>query len=95
MKILIRHVKKLEGSYGETRFPAPHRITVLINQQLNRRLASYASTLLHELLHVWIYVLGLKGFEVEDKVEHDFIYAAEREVLVQFRKIVGKKGGKP
>lgn len=90
MNIKIRHVEKIKGSYGETGFPSPHRAIITINRQLNKSLSSYASTMLHELLHVWIRILALKGFEIDDETEHTFIYAAEKAVLTEFKKV--KKG---
>ncbi len=92
MNIRIRSIEKLKGAYGETRFPTPNKAIILISRRLNRRLASYGATLLHELLHAWVHVLGQKGFTLDDEAEHDFIYAAERAVLIEFRKI--KRGRK-
>ena len=90
MNIKVRHAAKIIGSYGETGFPSPNKAIITISRALNKSLASYASTLLHELLHVWIHVLSLKGFKIDDEREHDFIYAAERAVLIEFKKT--KKG---
>ncbi len=93
MFIKIRHVEKIKGSYGETGFPTPRSAVITISRQLNKSLASYASTMLHELLHVWIRILAIKGFEVDDETEHDFIYAAEKRVLKEFKRVhrMGRK----
>jgi len=94
MLIKIRHAKDLKDDYGECSFPTPHKAIITISKKGNGYLAGYASTVLHELLHVWIRILAKKGFEVDDKTEHDFIYAVERDLLKQFKKIVGRLGRK-
>jgi hypothetical protein len=94
MVIKIRHARDLKDDYGECWFPTAHKAIITISRKGNGYLAGYASTILHELLHVWIRILAKKGFEVDDKTEHDFIYAVERDMLRQFRKIVGKIGRK-
>ena len=94
MIIKIRHAKDLKGDYGECAFVGPHKAIITISKKGNGYLAGYASTVLHELLHVWIRILAKKGFEVDDETEHDFIYAVERDLLKQFKKIVGKIGRK-
>ena len=92
MMIKIRHVKALGDDYGECEFRGPHKAIITISRKRNKRLAGYASTVLHELLHVWIRILAKKGFDVDDETEHDFIYASEAAMLKQFKKIVGKIG---
>lgn len=94
MIIKIRHVEEMPDDYGECAFPTPHKAIITISKKGNHLLAMYASTVLHELLHVWVRILAKKGFDIDDRVEHDFIYAVEREVLKKFRQIVRKKGGK-
>lgn len=94
MNIKIRHVEKLKDAYGITSFPTNNRAVITISRQLNRLTASYGATVLHEMLHVWIRILAIRGFETDDETEHKFIYAAERAVIVLFRKIVGKKKGR-
>lgn len=94
MNIKIRHAKRVAGAYGNTSFYGPKKAIITISRALNRRLSTYAATLLHELLHVWTKILENFGFEIDDKTEHDFIYACERAILKEFRAIVGKKGRK-
>jgi|ERR1019366_2323547 hypothetical protein len=94
MLIKIRHVKDIKGSYGECAFLTPHKAIITISKKANRYLAGYASTVLHELLHIWIRILAKKGFDVDDETEHAFIYAVEKDMLKQFKKTVGKIGRK-
>lgn len=94
MIIKIRHVRDLKHEYGECSFPTPHKAVITISKKGNGYLAGYASTVLHEMLHVWCRILAKKGFEVDDETEHKFIYAVEKDLLKQFKKIVGKIGRK-
>lgn len=50
-----------------------------------RTLVDYSLTLLHELLHLWITCLRLKGFRTRLSTEHRFINAAEAKVLSQIK----------
>ena len=92
MNIAIRNVKEIKGSYGETLFPTRSKVVIRINRALNRLTATYAATLLHELLHAWVHALALRGFLMDDTVEHKFIYAAEKAIVKKFRRIAKRKG---
>jgi len=97
MNIKIRHLETLDDAYGTTAFPSHNRAIITISRRLNRLTATYGATVLHELLHVWVHILAKNGFEMDDKTEHAFIYAAEKIVVTEFRKTVGRqrrKGGK-
>ena len=91
MTIKIRHTEKLRDLAGECSFKTKNKTIITIARQGNRRLAEYGATLLHELLHVWIRILVMNGFQISDKVEHDFIYSVEQAVVRLFRDIVGRK----
>ncbi len=91
MTIKIRHVEKLRSLYGECSFTSRNKTVITIARSRNRRLATYGATLLHELLHAWIRALEMSGFEIDDEIEHKFIYAVEQAVVRLFRDIVGRK----
>ena len=91
MTIKIRHAKKLKDLYGNCAFPTASRVVITVNRQFNKRLATYAATLLHELLHAWIHILELNGLKVDDEAEHKFIYATEQAVLREFRKLAPRR----
>ncbi len=91
MTIKTRHYKRViaddgDECFGNTVFVTNRRIVIRMSRRLNKTVAQYAATLLHELLHVWIHVLGLMGFPVKNDPEERFVYAAERAVLKEFRK---------
>jgi len=58
---------------------------VSISLHHNRTLADYSLTLLHELLHLWVLLLRLKGFRVRNMTEHRFINAVEDKLLTQIK----------
>ena len=51
----------------------------------NRTLADYSLTLLHELLHLWVLCLRVRGFKVKNITEHRFINAVEDKLLTQIK----------
>ena len=57
----------------------------------NKTLAEWASTLLHELLHVWVTAIRLRGFKVTGIKEHKFIYEAEEAICSVLRYLKPKK----
>lgn len=65
--------------------------TITISQRLNYYFAEYAATLLHELLHLWVTMLRLKGFKITNRREHLFIYATERHVLREAKRYMRAK----
>lgn len=91
MTIKIRHVEKLRSLYGECHFVTKNKTVITVARSKNRRLATYGATVLHELLHAWVRILEWNGFEIDDEVEHEFLYAVEQAVVRLFRDIVGGK----
>jgi len=85
MLVDIREVKKSRnGAMGNflARGKYPNKYWVISISMFHcRTLVNYALTLLHELLHVWVIALRLKGFRVRGATEHRFINAAEDQVL--------------
>lgn len=85
--------------YGLTIFPSPKRVMIRISRALNKTVAQYGATLLHELIHVWVHYLTTIGWEsiygddtkLENDVEEEFVLSAERVVLLEFKKYF-KKG---
>ena len=65
---------------------------IVISRSAHRTVAEYGSTLLHELLHLWVYILQTYGYRVKLKYEHAWIKAVET-VIIQFMDIL-KQGSK-
>lgn len=81
MIIVIKNVNKIKGRcYGVTKYVSKQKAVIELSLELNKDLAEYSSTLLHELLHVWIAILQANDAKLNKKKEHTFIYKAEREI---------------
>lgn len=87
MLVNIKEVKKCRnGAFGNFLMRGAGYSLITISLKLNDTIAEYAATILHELLHLWVTLLRLKGFRVTNIKEHRFIYAVERTVLDMAKK---------
>lgn len=92
MRIDLKEVKRCRnGAYGNFLLRGAKSILITISLALNKRLDEYAATVLHELLHLWVTILRLKGFRTTNIKEHKFIYAVERVVLRMARRYLRRK----
>jgi len=90
--VMIKLVKKLpknDCGYCVTRNKKKTSYEIGISESAHKTVSDFGSTLLHELLHLWIYILGRYGYRVKLKYEHKFIYAVET-VLVEFMHILNE-----
>ena len=71
---------------GSCAYTTPERMSILISGQRNKSVGAYAETLLHELLHVWLNMLGRKGFNVDEESKEEFADKAEQSVIRLFNK---------
>jgi hypothetical protein len=93
--VKIKIVDKLpEGDCGYcTRRTYSNRsYEIAISQSAHKTVADFGSTLLHELLHLWICILQVYGYKVSLKVEHLWITAVEN-IIIKFMYIL-KQGEK-
>lgn len=87
MILEIKNVTKCRnGAYGNFLIRGRESALITLSLKLNPTLATWGSTLLHELLHLWVTLMRKNGFRVSDKKEHTFIYAVEKAVLQKARK---------
>lgn len=92
MLINLKDVKKCRnGAYGNFLLRGAGYALITVSMKLNTTIAEYAATVLHELLHLWMTVLRIKGFRVTNKKEHKFIYEAEAHILKMARKHLRRK----
>jgi len=81
MLIEIQNKKRLEGNcWGITKYLSKKRISVGISEARNKDIGEYSSTLLHELLHVWIEIIKAQGAVINSRKEHAFIYDVEAKI---------------
>lgn len=87
MLVNIKDVKACKNkAFGNFLLRGHNYALITISKKLNTTVAEYGSTVLHELLHLWVTVLRLKGFRTNNVREHKFIYAVEDIVLKLARK---------
>lgn len=91
MLINIKEVKACKNkAFGNFLLRGHSYAVITISQKLNTTVAEYGSTVLHELLHLWITILRLKGFRTNNVKEHKFIYAVEAVILKKAAKHLRK-----
>lgn len=87
MIISIKKVKQCRnGAYGNYLLRGRERADITISMKLNKTLAEYSYTLLHELMHLYITLLRKEGFKSTNKLEHKMIYDLEDTVVTIMRK---------
>lgn len=92
---MILEVKKVnkckDGDFGYFRSVTKDKSKIVISLSKNKYLAEYGATLMHELLHFWVYMLRKEGFRVGNRKEHKFVYAAEDKILKEIKTHFKKK----
>ncbi len=92
MKLEIREVKACKNkAYGNYLLRGHNTALITVSLKLNRTLADYSATTLHELLHLWTTLIRKKGFKVTNAKEHDFIYGAEAAIIKVMQKYLSKR----
>lgn len=92
MRIDIKEVKKCRnGAAGNFIMYRAGHARITISRKLNGVIYEYAATVLHELLHLWVTILRLRGFRVTNIKEHKFIYAVEGVVIGMAKKHLRRK----
>lgn len=92
MILEIKKVKKcLNGAYGNFLLRGRDYALITVSLKLNQLLAEYGVTLLHELLHFWMTMMRREGFKMNDRREHQFIYAVEKKIINEMKKYGRKK----
>lgn len=87
MLVNLKEVKQCRnGAYGNFLLRGSSSALITISMKLNDTVAEYSATMLHELLHLWITLLRLKGYRTNNVREHRFIYAVEKVVLEMAKK---------
>lgn len=87
MLVRIKDVKKCQnGAAGNFLLRGRESALITVSLKENDTVAEYGSTVLHELLHLWVTILRKKTFKCTDSKEHRFIYAVERAIIKQAKK---------
>lgn len=93
MILEIKKVKRCRPreAFGTFAITGPTSALITVSTDKNRKLASYAVTLLHELLHCYIALLKANGFEVSARKEHKWIMCCEEAITILMVKILKRR----
>lgn len=81
MRVDLKEVKYCRnGAAGNFLLRGPDYALITVSMKYNQLLVEYCVTVLHELLHLWVTIMRMKGFKTTDTKEHEFIYAVDRVV---------------
>lgn len=89
-EVQIKIVDRLpQGDCGicTVRSRSGNKHEILISRRAHKTVAEFGSTLLHELLHLWVNLLKIYGYRVRLKYEHMWIRAVEK-VIIEFMYIL-------
>lgn len=82
MHLIINDVKQCKNkAMGNYCILGKGVMRITVSLKLNRLLADYMLTLLHEMLHAWFTLVRVKGFRCTDRLEHKIIYKIEEAVF--------------
>jgi Zn-dependent peptidase ImmA (M78 family) len=76
--------------FGVTKLVSDSKAIIHIAKCTNESPGQYAITLLHELLHVWVDMIKKKGFPIDLRKEHPYIYAVEKAVMILTKQMIKK-----
>lgn len=76
---------------GEFIIKSKNYSEIRISRKLNKTVAEFSETLLHELLHFWCSILQTHGLAEPKSKEHPFIYSAVDEIVHIYNSFFGKR----
>ncbi len=89
MNIRVKMVSECsEGEYGTCQVVSDKTIQIEISEKRNTDVYQFCVTLLHELLHAWMFVMKANGLHI--KKEHKWIYSVQS-VVFEALKLVHKR----
>jgi len=91
MNIKIRFVEKCKrGVYGTTEIVDKNNLLILISRKKNNIKQEFFVTMLHELLHAWMFILKSNGIKMKAADEHKWIYLVQNEVVKALNEVFKK-----
>lgn len=86
MVIVMKNKKRIRGKcFGITKYVNRNKVLIEISEEMNKEPAEYYSTILHELLHVWVSIMKTNGVKATKEKEHKFIYKVESQIVETMR----------
>jgi hypothetical protein len=83
-EITIKFVDKLpmgDCGYCAKRSRTSNKYEIAISRTAHKTVSEMGATLLHELLHLWVFILQVYGYRVRLKTEHQWIKAIETTII--------------
>lgn len=77
-------------AYGTTEVLNDKTILVTISRAKNNTHAEFFVTMLHELLHVWMFILKANGITMSTRREHKWIYLVQNSIVEALGKVKRK-----
>ncbi len=88
MKINIRFIDKCpKNVYGTTEILNNKTILINISRLKNQNKSEFFVTMLHELLHAWMFILKANDIHMSPRTEHKWIYLVQNSVVRALNKI--------
>jgi Zn-dependent peptidase ImmA (M78 family) len=92
MLIKIKFVDDCRNkAYGTTEIIDKNTILIVISRNKNRNRSEFFVTMLHELLHAWMFVLKANGIHMSQTKEHKWIYLVQNSIVEALGKIKRKR----
>ncbi len=96
MNIKIKLIKECaNGEYGTCEIQNKKTISIEISKKKNTDKYQFFISLLHELLHAWMFIMKANGIEIGIRKEHKWIYSVQA-VVIEALKLIseGKQNAK-
>ena len=82
MNIKIKLVKECsKKEYGTCEVVDSNNILIEVSKKKNSKMNQYFVTLLHELIHAWVFIMKANGIKMSDRKEHRWIYSVEAVII--------------
>lgn len=82
--VTIKLVEKLpqgDCGYCAARSRSKDKYEIAISRSAHKTVSEMGATLLHEMLHLWVFILQVYGYKVRLKTEHQWIKAIETTII--------------
>ncbi len=73
------------GEYGLCEVLNNNTVLIQISRSKNKEMHEFFVTLLHELLHAWMFILKANKVKIPIRKEHNWIYRVQAVILVAFK----------
>ncbi len=88
MRIDIKFIDECKNrAFGTTEVVNNKTILIKISRKKNVTKAEFFITMLHELLHSWMFILKANGIKMSETREHKWIYLVQNEIVHALSKV--------